>query len=85
MCSDKDDECRQYTLSLQVHMVNFLDNHRIEIQIPSTAHPDRKSLVTICRGTNRDMESLSPQDPERSLTSSDFLFENLSQNSTNLL
>ena len=41
---------------LQVHMVNFLDNYGIEIQIPSTTTQDRTSWVIVCRGKNRYVE-----------------------------
>ena len=60
---------------LQVHMVNFLDNYGIEIEILSTATPDRIPWVIICRGKNRYVENVSLQDPWRILTSSDLLLE----------
>ena len=50
---------------LQVHMVKFLVNYRVEIQIPSTATQDRTFWVIMCRGKNRYVENVSLQDPGR--------------------
>ena len=50
---------------LQVHMIKFLDNYGVEIQIPSTATQDRTCLVIMCRGKNRYVENVSLQDPGR--------------------
>ena len=60
---------------LHVHMVKFLDNYGIEIQIPSTVTQGQASWVIICRGKNRYVENLSLQNPGRAHTSSEVLLE----------
>ena len=51
---------------LQVHIVKFLGQYGIDIQIPSTSMKERKCWVVICRGKNRFVEEsphFEPGDP----------------------
>ena len=56
---------------LQDHIVKFLDNYGLEIQIPSTVTQGQASWVIFCRGKNRHVDSLSFQDLGRAHTSSE--------------
>ena len=58
---------------IQVHIVQFLGTHGIEIQIPSTTWPNRASWVVICRGKNRSVEELHLRDPGHNSTSTGLL------------
>ena len=46
---------------LQVHIIQLLGTHGIEIQIPSTTTPDRNSWIVTCRGKNRFMDESTSQ------------------------
>ena len=58
---------------LQVHIIQFLGTHGIEIQIPSTTTPNRTSWVVICRGKNRFVDELHLRDPARNPTSNELI------------
>ena len=58
---------------LQVHIFQFLGNHGIEFQVPSTTTKDRTSWVVTCRGKNRYVEELHLNDPDHNPTSSELL------------
>ena len=60
---------------LQVHNIQFLGTHEIEIQIPSTTTPDRNSWVVICRGKNRFVDELHLRGPGHNPTSDELLVE----------
>ena len=58
---------------LQIHIVQFLGSHGMEIPILSTPTKDRNSWVVICRGKNRKVEELHLNDPDHNPTSSELL------------
>ena len=58
---------------LQIHIIQFLGTHGIEIQIPPTATPDRNSCEVTCRGKNRFMDELHLGDPGHNPTSNELL------------
>ena len=60
---------------IQVHAVQFLGTHRIEIQIPSTTTPNRNSSVVVCRVKNRFVDELHLRDPGHNPTSSELFLE----------
>ena len=60
---------------LKVHIIQFLGNHRTEIQIPSTTTPNRTSWVVMCPGKNRYVEELHLNDPGHHLTNSELLWK----------
>ena len=43
---------------IQVHIIQFLGTHAIEIQIPSTTMLNRNSWVMICQGKSRYVDEL---------------------------
>ena len=60
---------------LQVHIFQFLGTHGIEIQIPSTAMPNRSSWELICRWKNRYVDESHLRDPGHNPTCSEFLLD----------
>ena len=60
---------------LQVHIINFLFNYGIEIEIPSTTSPPRTSWVVICRGQKRYGEELPHVEPGPNPTRKELLQE----------
>ena len=58
---------------IQDHVTQFLGNHGIHIQIPSTPTPHRNSWVVTCRWKNRYVDEQHLRDPGHNPTSSDVL------------
>ena len=60
---------------IEVHVAQLLDNHGLEIKIPSPNNPERTSWVVTCRGKNRFVNELHIPDPGHNLASSELLSE----------
>ena len=60
---------------IEVHVVQHLGNHGLEIKIQPPNNPDQTSWVQICRGKNRFVNELHIPDRGHNLTSSELFSE----------